>query len=416
MLLNISVRNFRSYDDVQTLSLIANDDSEINAVKVGEFMVRKSAVIYGANASGKSNIIKAIEVFILLMSRDVNAKIWGWGGVKLYDTFFYNQEPTEFTLDLEVNGEIYSYKISFTNEQIYSEQLLDSNEQIIFSRELIDNTYDYKMNQPEIFLDAEQLTVKDDILKAWKLTTTEKQLFLRRCAESGSKTMSELRQAIVDMKIRTNSYGRRNNVNQEIFRDREIARDFYQEHVDPKQLVKIFNAIGASFTKLENEEFEVTSGNEEKRKIRLIVSHYLHNNQDVRLDFWDESDGTVKFYDYFALINQAVKTGGIVIIDELEAHFHPLLVEELIKAVHDSESRVQLIFTTHNPLLLNQQLFERDQVYFANKNIANATELYSLADFTDLNDSDNLLANYLTGNFGAIPYINYLDFNGKDDG
>jgi len=411
MLLNITVENFRSYNEAQTLSLIASENNGVNSVAVGEFEIRKSAVIYGANASGKSNIIKAIILLQTLLTKDL--------GPNLYQPFFDSKEPTKFSIDFEVHNQIYTYQIVYDANTVHYEALLDSEDQIIFERKLVgqnDNQdYDYQILKHDLILNKEQLTVHDEIIKAWRLTTTKQQLFLRRCAEYGSEVVKQLVDSISMIVIRANSYIA--NGDTSFGKDFMFASNFYQSMQDQTDLIKTFNSIGAGFNNLEVVDQVVTMPDGKSGKVRVIYSHYSRNGKDVALNFAEESDGTIKFYNYYAIINHIIQNDGILIIDELETHFHPLLVEEIIKAIHRSDSKAQLIFTTHNPRLLDESIFEHDQIYFAEKGDNQATRLYSLADFTDLKESNNRLqAKYMTGNFGAIPYMHSLNFRNKNNG
>ena len=406
MLLNISIENFRSYDKLQTLSLLASNDNETNANKIDGFVVRKSAVIYGANASGKSNLIKALQLLQLLLHHDLGSPIMKAVMDQIYQTFFGNTQATKLIIDFEINSQVFTYHIVFDAQKIYTEKLLNKDEQIIFTREFVGQEYIYVIGKQEDLLNEQQLTVANEILKSWQLTTTEKQLFLRRAVENGSEKLKFIAQYIKSFVFRANPYTS-NDLNI-VGNDLNSATNYYNLHSD--SMTKSLNAIGAKLEKLEIIDQDVILPNGNKSKARTINSHYSHEGKDAVISFYQESDGTIKFFNYFALINHIISNSSVLIIDELETHFHPLLVEEIIRAIHNSNSKAQLIFTTHNPVLLNASLFEPDQIYFAKKNNKNATELYSLVDFSDLQD-DDWQAKYLTGNFGAIPFINslYLD-------
>ncbi|MDQ5922046.1 MAG: uncharacterized protein QG673_2105 [Pseudomonadota bacterium] len=417
MLLNITIENFRSYNESQTLSLIASnassdsDESEVNAVKVGDLWVRKSTVIYGANASGKSNIIKAVYALIDILRNDINSS----NSAVVYSPFFKNQKPTTISIDFSVSEQIYNYTLSYDNENIYLEELLDETERQIFSRRLIEDKYEYLIPELayKLILSDEQLEVAEGLLKQIQLSTTSKRLFLRQLVENNCKQLENIKNSIQNVLIRQNPYdyvGKPYSA----YSDLNFAANYFERNHKEIDVVKALNGIGVKVNNL-----KVIYNNEDPQAgdiyggVRKLLSKYNIEGKECELDFQnDESDGTVKFYNYFALIDFIIQFNGILIVDELETHFHPLLIEEIIRAVHRSDSKAQLIFTTHNPVLLSDDIFERDQIYFAAKNESQATELYSLADFTDLKELDNIQVKYMTGKFGAIPYFHSLNLSG----
>ncbi|MBP9741805.1 MAG: AAA family ATPase [Burkholderiales bacterium] len=412
MLLNITIENFRSYNEPQTLSLIANSANEINAVKIKNFMVRKSAVIYGANASGKSNIIKAIVALIDILMNDLNPT----SPSGIYSPFFKSSQPTTISIDFSVLEQIYTYTLSYDNKNICLEELQDEKEQLIFLRRLIKGEYEYLIPESayKLILSDEQLEVADGLLKQIRLSTTSKRLFLRQLVENNCKQLQNVKDSIQNIILRQNPYdyiGKPYTA----YSDLNFAANYFERNHKEIDIIKALNGIGVNINNL-----KVIYNNENPQVgdifggVKKLLSRYNIDGKEYELDFKeDESDGTVKFYNYFALINFIIQSDGILIVDELETHFHPLLVEEIIHAIHRSHSRAQLIFTTHNPVLLNDDIFERDQIYFAAKNESQATELYSLADFTDLKEANDIQAKYMTGKFGGIPYFHSLNFDGE---
>ncbi len=414
MLLNITVENFRSYNEPQTLSLIASDDSEINAVNVGDVMVRKAAVIYGANASGKSNLIKALITLIDILRFDLNQPT-EQHRAPVYTPFFKNHNPTSISIDFSIDDKIYTYTLSYDDKKIHTEKLLYEDDTPIFIRHFVDGSYEYLISKPELILSSEQLKVADGLLKQIQLSTSERRLFLRQLVENNCKKLEPILHGIIQIVIRLNPYG---VIGKPLFAEQDLsyAANYFKDKNQDEMVIKPLNSIGVNL-----EGLKVVFNSENPRPgdvfhgVRQLLSKYNINGNEYELNFLtDESDGTIKFYTYLALVDHIIQTNGLLVIDEVETHFHPLLVEEIIRAVQNSNSKAQIIFTTHNPILLNNSIFEPDQVYFATKNEEkHATELYSLADFDDLEDNDNWVAKYLTGNFGAIPYLRGLFF-GKD--
>jgi AAA15 family ATPase/GTPase len=141
-----------------------------------------------------------------------------------------------------------------------------------------------------------------------------------------------------------------------------------------------------------------------------IDTNHLVNNINYSLPYNDESSGTKRIFSYAGIILQALKFGGIVVIDELNNYLHPLLVKYLISLFSNKETnplQAQLIFTTHETSILTTDFIRRDQIWFCDKNIESATELYSLQEFSP-RKTENIERSYLAGKFDAIPLIKGL--------
>jgi AAA15 family ATPase/GTPase len=428
MLLNITIENFRSYNQAQTLSLIASENNGVNSAKIGNLEVRKSAVIYGANASGKSNIIKALLCLVDIIAGGIPAPDQFYARPilvqKLYKTFFDQPEPTFISIDFSVGETIYNYSLRYDSQFIHYEALFDtSNDDVdvmIFERVLIDKDsrlYEYTFEPTSytyIFSD-EQMPYANDTIGRLKVNTPVNLTLLNKLvAENCQKIKAITDYFQFGLVIRTNPYG---VIGRPLFAEADLnsAANHARRDVSyAKKTLEALNSIGVNVEKL---DIEYNDNNplegERLNQVRNITSYYNLNGNTHQLSFLaDESDGTQKFYGYLNLIDYIMQVNGVLVVDELETHFHPLLVEEIIRAVHNSNSRAQLIFTTHNPTLLTESIFERDQIYFADKNDKLATELYSLVDFNDLQPNSNLMAKYLAGRFGAVPHINSFIFTG----
>nr|WP_217641988.1 AAA family ATPase [Atopomonas hussainii] len=136
--------------------------------------------------------------------------------------------------------------------------------------------------------------------------------------------------------------------------------------------------------------------------------HAGTQDQAVAFEFDDESDGTQKLFSYAGPWLNVLETGKVLIIDELHDNLHPRLVHFLVDLFHNSETNqknAQLVFTTHETSILNQDVFRRDQIWFCEKNKDQATSLYPLTDFSPRKGRENLEDAYLSGRYGALPYV-----------
>jgi len=148
------------------------------------------------------------------------------------------------------------------------------------------------------------------------------------------------------------------------------------------------------------------SGSVEQIDTKTI--HIGQDGQHFELDLGDESDGTQRFFQLAGPWLKVLQEGRILCVDELNAHLHPLLVQHLVQMFHDQEmnpKNAQLIFTTHETSILNQDIFRRDQIWFTEKDEYNATTLYPLSDFKPRKGVENLEKWYLQGRYGALPYF-----------
>ena len=139
--------------------------------------------------------------------------------------------------------------------------------------------------------------------------------------------------------------------------------------------------------------------------------HLSSEGRLVSFAFEDESDGTKKFFAFAGPWLDALKNGYVLVIDELHDNLHPKLVQFLVQLFHSSKTNpknAQLVFTTHETSILNQEVFRRDQIWFCEKDSSQATRLFPLTDFSPRKGRENLEANYLAGRYGALPYLKSL--------
>ena len=180
--------------------------------------------------------------------------------------------------------------------------------------------------------------------------------------------------------------------------------------------IEVFREKNEFFLKniRENKEFQILSEKEQEKILSQILYNYrVHfiyaNKEKYRLDYYEQSEGTQKILSMFFPIYNILNNGGVMIIDELDMTLHYSLIKEIIKmfnSVEYNKKNAQLIFTTHNLLLLDYNLFRKDQIWFLeNNDVATGTELYSLSDIKGYEKNSYLLRDYLNGNFGGIPKL-----------
>lgn len=397
MLIEFSIENFRSIRERITLSLVSSSDKSLdyNLIKTDiseKDCFLRSEVIYGANASGKSNIVSAFKFLKELVEnshnnqKDTKIKI---SPFKLDAN--YSSEPSKFEVVFIKKNTKYVYGVSVTNEKIIDEYLYHypkGSRALLFMRS---NTIDYKF------------TVDKYDQEFFSRKTLENVLYLSRSTQLAYKKTSEAfdwfkdklkvitsEDLIPSTKFTIEMLNQDNNLKKNVL-NALIEADL---GIDDLSLIPVFD----------------NSGNLMNHDVRTIHTAFRGKNNEFKVpfEFHEESDGTQKM---FALIGpwiEALSNGHTLIVDELDTKLHHFLNVFLIKLFHDptqNKNNAQLIFTTHNTNLLNLDLFRRDQIWFTEKNPdTGSTDLYSLLEFSPRKDK-NIQKGYLAGRYGAIPFI-----------
>ncbi len=425
MLVEFRIKNFRSFRDEQVLSLVASNDTvlEGNCASEGKLRLLKAVGIYGPNASGKSNLIKAIDIMKDIVLNSANYK----PGKKLtVQPFLLDDESQKEPSSFEVtfyHGDIrYQYGFSVTNERIHEEWLLAypkgrtrDNAQTWYHRTFSDP--DWKFST---FLKGEKERLKSK--------TRDNALFLSVAAQWNNKQLTTVYEWFKD-KLRVvppKEYFRPITAEMllETEKEEDVRKELYEfvtaalqkadlgiHGVNVKKLKIDRNTI--KFPKdMPNETREKMLKHLEKEtRLKVEMLHFnTHTNEDVFLPLEEESDGTQRFFQLLGPWLEAVINGYTVFIDELEASLHPLLTRELIKFIQDpmnNKTGVQLVFATHDVTLLDPELFRRDQIWFTEKDKVAGTQLYSMSDYKERKPrkGEAMQKGYLAGRYGAIPIL-----------
>ncbi|MCP4346784.1 MAG: ATP-binding protein [Desulfobacterales bacterium] len=426
MLIEFSVRNFRSVKEKQTLSLIA--DSGKSKLK-NTFMPQdntklrllKSTVIYGANASGKTNIIRAFHAlrFLILESSE-----FGIGDdIPCYEPFAFDKSyinaPCWFNIIFLGTDNIkYSYEISFDKKEIISE-VLDfypkGYKAGLFARKK-DGAH-----RPDL---KKYFTNKSEVPKK----ILENRLFLSVAANNAHDQMIELYKYFKEKTVTWNQTDRLGRTEL----TKSISKILIEKN-ESKLKNKISRLIKIADTKIENisvterdiNDFSFTSDFPQEIKNEIITQnnykiqafHAIYEKGEKigtgALDFNQESEGTNVLYALGGLIFVMFETGGVIFFDELDNSLHPKLCKFLIKLFHHSESNpnnAQLVFASHETTLLDRELFRKDQIWFTEKNKFGGTELFSVSDFEGVSDNIPFDQWYMKGKFGGQPNIKEIEF------
>ena len=418
MLIYFSVENFRSIRDDITLSLVAGPGNEYSRSNImhsprgirntEKFRILKSAVIYGPNASGKSNLINAIAT----MKHIVVVSALHYGKLPI-TPFRLNNEtanaPSTFEVMFLFNGVRYQYGFSATEEVIHEEWLYaypNNRAQTWFERIKKPDTsdspvYEYKFGSN---LSGNK--------KLWKDSTRSNALFLTTAVQLNSEQLqpiitwfTERLHVLGDSQIpvKTIRY-LTSHKHQEVLEFLKNA-DFAISDV----AIEVNDSADDNRLKRNLLDFKPTLAQESPtEKYRLITYHMSDTGERIEFDLSEESDGTIRMFEFAGLFLSALEQKQVLVIDELHAHLHPLLAEQLVSIFHKNERNpdyAQLICATHETSLLNTDVFRRDQIWFCERKRDQSTELYPLTKFMPRKEIKNLENSYLGGRYGAVPSL-----------
>nr|HPI20539.1 ATP-binding protein [Candidatus Kapabacteria bacterium] len=379
----------------------------------GKTSLLKTAAIYGANASGKTNIIEALQSFIeyiLMKSKSITEN----ENIDILP-FILNTEnekkPSEFEILIKDKDTFYQYGVVLTTNEVIKEYLKIKNQRttIVFDR----NENKVYIPFPKKYEKIAELVNKRMIPKN-ALVVTKAALFNEEIANSFLNCLNGVRtiSAIND------SFYREFTINQ--LKNQNIK-------LKVTDLLKFADDSinGVEVVQFEGESLSVKSNSNETNVQRkksifpdIFVSKNIFdesNNIVKSLGFnlnLFESQGTIKLFHLSGPIIDSLLNGYTLFIDELDTSMHPLLIEKIIELFQNPKqnpNNAQLVFTTHNTALLSKDLFRRDQIWLIEKNQYGESDLFSLADFGNIRNDEKIEKNYLIGKYGAIPFLANAD-------
>lgn len=420
MLLNFTIGNFRSFSERKTLSMepASISDHPQNIIKRDQYSFLSSAVIYGANSSGKSNLLRGVNTMKRIVVENFDKRSVS---EIPYDPFLLNtrtsHEPTFYEVVFWIENIKYRYGFEADRTSIHSEWLFATekkkSEKPLFLR--VPEGIEVMRNFPE----GKDLEEK----------TRDNALFLTVVDQFNGHTAS------IIMK-----WFRNFNIISGLSHDnyRSITFAMLDKPALNELLTNFFIDIDLGFDniKLERKEFnpnelptdvpedilkQLISDLEGKKRVSLHTVHKVFDdNQNFikEIDFdarRQESAGTNKIIDLSGPIFDTLKDGGVLIVDELDAKLHPLLTLSIIRLFQSQEinkNGAQLIFATHDTNILSICNLRRDQIYFVEKNRIGASDLYSLVEYNKdgkVRKDRSFEKDYINGRYGAIPFFG--DFN-----
>lgn len=417
MLVEFSVTNFRSIRERQSMSLVAASGKEHREQNVFDPSapatpeLLRSAVIYGANAAGKSNLIAALS---FVQSFVLNSAKKGQQGDEIPVVPFLmdpesSAKPSEFELIFVQDSVRYQYGFSVTPKRIESEWLIahpKGKPQSWFERKAGSDDWNFGPN----FRGQR---------KVWQETTRDNALFLSTAVQLNAEQLSPVFDWFRRRLKIINHYAR--------VKPDFTVRQCEGETTLRKQILDFLGMadLGIGDVRIERRKFEESMIPEDvpetireqllkdmadKEFSDVRFAHRTMGGMDVLLDMDDESGGTQKLFALAGPWLDVLANGWVLLIDELDTSLHPLLMRHLIGLFHNpdiNKSGAQLVFSTHDTTILDAQVFRRDQVWFVEKDRNLASHLYPLSDFSP-RKGENYARGYLQGRYGALPFVGEL--------
>jgi uncharacterized protein len=406
MVLEIRLSNFFSLKDEVVLDFRAANIKSANAkaLKDNTFGFYKSEllktiVIYGANASGKSNIIKAIRFCNAMVFESHNHNENTVYNFQPFKFDGYANKPSTYFIRFAISGIEYEYSFSLTRTRIVTETLH------YYPRGRIKEifTRDERRGKTK----KEKYTFTDLIKRPMDVAenTSDKTLYISRASQMDRDVAKEIFNYfhgtfILDyLGFGISAIENISKQNKKQLIEALKTADNDIEDVTIKVLKKPGKNIHADLTNMTLKVEDIVQDH-------LQIKTYHKNNPTVAFDFLiEESQGTIRMFFIMLTLLDVVKNNKVLLIDEIEESLHPKIVEYIFNLFRAGE-KAQLLCTTHNTKFLDLRKFRKDQVYFANKKQDGTTDLYSLYDYSDFRDTMDLEKAYLQGRFDAVPIVN----------
>ncbi len=417
MIEEFSFGNFWSFKEMQTLNMAAakiksknSRLDSVNLIAVGEDLsLLKSKAIYGANASGKSNVIKALVAFIRITNESVkNEKV-----LEMIESFQLStetaNEPTFFQMTFRLDNIRYRYGFEADAESIKSEWLFSTpnlREQALFVRE---GDQVIEINQKHFAEGQKSIDLSGGEGQIFRRNS----LFLSSLASFGFGKISKLIVKNISSILVISGLGHHGGYG--------LAGDFLNDSVKKKFILDFLKKADLGIEDLNTVEVngdilpsdmpdDMKQG---FRKRKFIISsrnrfnerHEPVGNSEFAFDV-QESEGTQKIFELSPFIYAALKESTPLVIDEFDARFHPLLSKKIVELFNsESNKGSQLIFITHDTNLLSAELLRRDQIDFVEKDRFGASHLYTLVEIKGVRNDASFEKDYIQGKYGAIPFL-----------
>lgn len=417
MLIEFTVENFRSFKERQTFSLLSSKDKNLieeNSFKVNKYNLLKTAMIYGANASGKSTLFMALSSFLQfsVLSGPKSQK-----GDPIRITPFMldvnkQKQPSFFEIIFMLENKDstftrYRYGIKLDQKHVLEEYLFAVNK--VKEVNLFDRIEQNITPNKNYFPESDTFSTK---------IVRDNASYLSVCAQNNGeiagKIINYFQRIVVTSGIDTPPFITMERINRgedlnRITRFLQFA-DIQVQGLKKQRIPVNFDMPDPDFAEFLKKKFPDAQGDQ------ILYAHNLYDGE-TKKDLWyfsedAESLGTRKLFNYAGIILPILDNGGILFIDEFDSSLHPLIVENIIKLFNNpvfNKHNAQLVMSCQSVTLMTNKMFRRDQIWLCEKNKYGASEIYSLMDFDEPVRKDATFnKSYLAGKYGAIPNIDII--------
>ena len=417
MLIQFNFKNFKSFRDEVSLDLSATKitEHEEHIVEIANDKLLRVAAIYGANASGKSNVYNAFEYMTYYVLESF--KFGDEDGRRrkkeedyqkvipfLFDENSRNQETTfeVFYVDnAEQTGKIYQYGFSLKDSEVVEEWLYSK-------AKTARNTYRtifYRKSGEELEMNGFGKNHVENI----KSALNKESLIVSLGAKLRIAKLKKVRDWFLENEVV--NFG---DPAENYFRSRMLPQGFVTSKDIQKNVVEYFSSFDESIQDFSVEEIPQEDGKETEKNYQIHTFHKMaHSDSTVSISLSQESNGTLKMFALYPSLKEVLEHGAVLFVDELNARLHPLLVRNIILTFLSPEintKNAQLIFTTHDVWQFSNELLRRDEIWMVDKKQDGASDLYSLVEFKDeegikIRRDEVNAKKYMTGSYGAIPAL-----------
>ena len=435
MILRVIIDNLYSFSKPVEFNMFTNKSQRHLSHKrsVAKVSFLKMAALYGANGAGKSNLVKSVH---LLKGIVMNASLPSFVGELKYKLDKACKErPSSVAVEFVTNGIIYYYTMTFDETGVWyellSETLPNGDDRRIFEREykdakenvcFQDGYSDKPKNRMFVEVLEEKFLGRKDVLltmlqekygKEFPDTAVAYKWFsdtlnvINASEATGplahvfekEKSVLRLGNDIVKrLSVGVNGI----YVSKYEIEQTDKTQDIFERLAkEPRTIMDVFNPYTGERTSFVKEGDRVMAET-------IRTSHTDNEENEVVFNYEMESDGTQRLLDYVPMLNGVMRGGKVFVIDEIERSIHPAVVKELVRLLsNDGEMNGQIVFTTHETCLLDQDIMRTDEIWFAQKDKLGSTDLYSLSDY-NVHATANVENGYLNGRYGAIPFLDDL--------
>ena len=425
MLLEFKFGNYKSFREINSFQMIAAPkqkglDYSIYKKKIDKKTVRilSSSVIYGANASGKTNIIGAMDVLRSIILR---------GHIRNTEEPVISPNTAAYLLELIPNS-----KLKMAEPVVFEISFLDKNRKIDYHLSIdlgnfLNERYERKIMSEELYVDNRMIFSRNDGIKYGLLS--------RYIPNASSKNLDGLK-VVADNSLEpaelflTNGF--KNIFSPSLAKQvvdwfdkkfmviyRADSIKLIKRFVDPQKssmyVERTVNEAAKMFGVVSNDLGYFVSDKDSDASLCSVIENNLNSNTLIPAEIF-ESYGTIRFVNMFPLVISALQTGATLIVDEFDASIHPMALMNIINIFHNDDinkNHAQLIFNTHNPIFLNSNLFRRDEIKFVERNDDTSySEIYALSDFgtsaeKGVRKREDYMKNYFVCKYGAIKDIDF---------